>query len=143
MLNFIQKLSNWLYHKRIPLLPKLFRIIIFILFHCDIPPTVKIGNNVVFAHQGLGVVINGNCQIGDGTRISPNVVIGGAGKERLVNGNLMVAPCIGKNVIIGAGSQVIGPIFIADGAVIGAGSVVTKDVPAYTTVAGNPSKNIH
>lgn len=46
---------------------------------------------------------------------------------------------IGKNVWIGDGARILGGVTIGDGAVIGANSVVTKDVPAYTVVAGNPA----
>lgn len=47
---------------------------------------------------------------------------------------------IGKNVFIGARSIVMKGVTIGDGAVVGAGSVVTKDVPANAIVAGNPAK---
>ena len=51
-------------------------------------------------------------------------------------------PQIGNNVFIGANSVVIGEIIIGDGAIIGAGSVVTKDVPPNAIVIGNPAKVI-
>lgn len=142
MLNFNQRLSHKLSKRGIPVIPTIFRIINFLIFHCDIPPATVVGNDVVFTHHGLGVVINGLSTIGDHTRISPNVTIGGSGKKREIDGAIMEAPIIGKNVIIGAGSQVIGPIFIGDGAIIGAGSVVTKDVAPNITVAGNPARKI-
>lgn len=49
---------------------------------------------------------------------------------------------IGKNVWVGSGAILIGPLCIADGAVIGAGAVVRDDVPAYTTVAGVPARPV-
>ena len=55
--------------------------------------------------------------------------------------NVLVAPT-GDNVDVGANAILIGPIHIGDGAVIGAGAVVVKDVPARTIVAGNPAKVI-
>lgn len=49
---------------------------------------------------------------------------------------------VGNDVYIGYGVTVIGPVTIGNGAVLGAGAVVTKDVPAYAIVAGNPAKVI-
>ncbi len=53
-----------------------------------------------------------------------------------------ILPKIGNNVKVGCGAIVIGGITIGDGAIIGAGAVVTKDVPANAVVAGNPAKII-
>lgn len=47
---------------------------------------------------------------------------------------------IGSDVLIGAGSNIIGPVHIGDGAVIGAGTVVTRDVPPYSIVCGTPGR---
>jgi acetyltransferase-like isoleucine patch superfamily enzyme len=49
---------------------------------------------------------------------------------------------VGNDVWIGAGARIIGGVSIGDGAVIGAGSVVTKDIPPYTIAAGNPARVI-
>lgn len=53
-----------------------------------------------------------------------------------------IAPVIEDNVIIGAKATIIGSIKIGQGSVIGAGSVVVKDVPPYSVVAGNPARII-
>lgn len=53
-----------------------------------------------------------------------------------------VVPTIGNNVWIAAGAVVIGPITIGDDVIIGANSVVTKDIPSHSIVAGNPGKII-
>jgi acetyltransferase-like isoleucine patch superfamily enzyme len=47
---------------------------------------------------------------------------------------------IGENVWIGARASIIGNVRIGDGAIVGAGTVVTKDVPAYSICAGNPMR---
>ncbi len=49
---------------------------------------------------------------------------------------------IGNDVWIGCNAVILGGVEVGDGAVVGAGAVVTKDVPAYTIVAGNPAKEI-
>ena len=51
-------------------------------------------------------------------------------------------PVIGNNVFIGPNSVILGPIKIGDGAVIGAGSVVLKDIKNNETWAGNPSRRL-
>ena len=74
--------------------------------------------------------------IGDGCMLFHNVTIGGNGKT----GDVIGAPVIGKNVFIGAGAVILGPITIGDGAKIGANSVVLHDVPEGATAVGMPAK---
>src|SRR5690554_552845 len=76
------------------------------LFSCEIPATVVIGENVVFAHYGLGVTIHGRTEIGDNVKIYQNVTIGsrnGEGPPKILN-----------NVLIGAGACVLGDITIGN-----------------------------
>lgn len=129
-------LSRRLYLKGTPILPQLIYKIIRIVFACDVKYTADIGKNVGFFHNGLGVVIHKFAKIGDGTVLYQNVTIGGNGKSEELNG----VPTIGKNVFIGAGAVILGPINIGDNARIGANSVVLTDVEANTTVAGLPAK---
>lgn len=56
--------------------------------------------------------------------------------------NDKIAPCIGDNVLIGAGAKIIGPIKVGNNVKIGANAVVAKDVPDNCTVVGNPAKII-
>lgn len=113
-------------------------------FHCDY------GYNI---HLGSGVFLNFNCVIldvvkvviGDGTQIGPGVQILTADHPRdpamrataLESGQPIG---IGRNVWIGGGALILPGVTIGDDAIIGAGSVVTRDVPAGATVAGNPAR---
>lgn len=104
------------------------------VFGIDIHPGAKIGNGIMFDH-GTGIVNGETAVIGNNVSILHNVTLGGTGKS---GGDRH--PKIGDGVLIGAGSCVLGNIWIGDGAKVGAGSVVLKDVPARTTVVGNPAK---
>jgi len=91
-------------------------------YGCDIPRAVSIGKGIIFSHNAMGVVLHPNAVIGDNVCIQHHVLIG----EK--NGN--ECPVIGNNVTINPYSIVIGNVKIGDNSVIGAGSIVTKDVPA-------------
>ncbi len=106
-----------------------------VVYACDIMPKLNIGDNVRFAHNGLGVIINQNARIGNNVKIGGNVVIGGRGRKG-------EAPNIEDNVLIGASALVLGGITIGHDSIIGAGSVVLKDVPPNCVVVGNPAKII-
>ena len=79
--------------------------------------------------------MNQNVKIGKNCSIRPYTVIGNKqdGKNEQV-------PIIGDNVTIGCNVSIIGKITVGDNAVIGAGSVVVKDVPANAVVVGNPAR---
>lgn len=100
----------------------------------EIHPGAKIGRRFVIDH-GMGVVIGETAVIGDDVLIYHGVTLGAktatSGKRH---------PNIGNNVTIGANAIVLGNITIGDGASIGAGSVVTKDLPAGKIAVGNPAK---
>jgi len=103
---------------------------------CFIPDLQRLlDKNTKFIHP-IGIVIAENAIIGKNCSIYQNVTIGP--KSSADN----KSPTIGDNVRIYANACVIGDIKIGDNAVIGAGSVVTHDVPANAVVAGNPAKII-
>lgn len=98
-----------------------------------------IGRDAVFQSQpvlphGLhGVYISRYAKIGAACRIYQNVTIGSIGCE---------APVIGNHCLIGAGAVLIGNIRVGDFVKIGAGAVVSRDVPSYATVVAQPSRVI-
>lgn len=93
----------------------------------------KIGPGFKIAHAG-GIVINNSTKIGKNFTIMQNCTIGS------VYGPNGGVPTIGDNVVMCAGSIVIGKVKIGNNVMIGAGAVVTKDVPDNAVVVGVPAK---
>jgi putative colanic acid biosynthesis acetyltransferase WcaB len=104
----------------------------------DIPSGTRIGPGLRLFHgQTLVInkaaVIGRNCTLRHGTTIGCKV---------LLDGRAGPSPVIMNNVDVGSNAVIIGDIVIGDGAIIGAGAVVTKSVPARAVVAGNPARII-
>jgi serine O-acetyltransferase len=106
------------------------------IFAVDINPAARIGIGIMLDH-GTGIVIGETAVVGDNCSILQGVTLGGTGKE---TGDRH--PKIGANVLLSVGAKVLGNIAVGDCSVVGAGSVVLKDVPPRTTVAGVPAKEI-
>ncbi len=102
----------------------------------EIHPGATIGPGFFIDH-GMGVVIGETTEIGEDVTIYQGVTLGGTGKH---GGKRH--PTVHDGVIVGAGASVLGPLDVGEGAKIGAGSIVVKDVPANTTVVGNPGKPV-
>lgn len=105
---------------------------------------VHFGKNV-YANFNLTLVDDTDIYVGDYTMFAPNVVIATAGhpvlpalREKGYQYNLPVR--IGKNCWLGSGVIVLPGVTIGDNTVVGAGSVVTKDLPANVVAFGNPCK---
>jgi maltose O-acetyltransferase len=113
-------------------------------FHCDYGFNLALGKGV-FMNFGCVVLDVVTVSIGDKTQIGPNVQLLAADHPRnpaereagLENGRPIA---IGRNVWIGGGAIILPGITVGDDAIIGAGSVVTRDVPAGATVLGNPAR---
>lgn len=129
------RFSQACHEKKLKLLAGFVSRLIRVLFSCDIPPTTTIGDGTVFAHNGLGCVVNECAIIGKNCKILQNVTIGGRGEGS-------GTPIIGDNVLIGAGACILGGITIENGVKIGANAVVLNDVPENVTVVGVPAKII-
>ena len=104
------------------------------VFGVDIHPNAKLGRRLMFDH-GTAIVIGETAIVEDDVSMLHSVTLGGTGKE---GGDRH--PKVRRGVLIGAGAKILGNIEIGEGAKVGAGSVVLRNVPAYTTVVGNPAK---
>ena len=105
---------------------------------------VRVGSHV-YANFGLKLVDDTFITIGDYTMIGPNVVLAAAGHpvlpELREQGLQFNAPVvIGRNCWLGAGVLVMPGVTVGDNTVVGAGSVVTKDLPAHVVAVGNPCR---
>lgn len=105
---------------------------------------VHVGNHF-YSNFSLTLVDDTDIYIGDSVMIAPNVTLATAGhpidpslRERIYQYNLPIH--IGNRVWIGAGAVILPGVTIGDDSVIGAGSVVTKDIPAGVVAVGNPCR---
>ena len=104
------------------------------VFQTDINPAARIGKGIFLDHA-TGLVVGETAVIGDNVSILHGVTLGGTGKEGSDR-----HPKIGNGVLIGAGAKILGNIHIGHCSRIAAGSVVLKEVPPKTTVAGVPAR---
>ncbi len=100
----------------------------------EIHPGAKIGRRFFIDH-GMGIVIGETAEIGDDVLMYQGAVLGGTTREKKKR-----HPTICNKAIIGADAVVLGAIEVGEGARVGSGSVVVKDVPAGATVVGVPGK---
>ena len=113
-------------------------------FHCDYGYNVHLGDGV-FINFGCVILDVVTVHIGPGTQIGPGVQILTADHPRDAAVRALMLEfgrpvTIGRNVWIGGGAMILPGITIGDDAIVGAGSVVTRDVAANVTVAGNPAR---
>lgn len=113
-------------------------------FHTDHGKNITVGKNV-FINMGCKFQDQGGIFIGDGALIGHNVVMATLNHDILPEKRKSMEPKpihIGKDVWIGSNSVILPGVSIGDGAVVAAGAVVTRDVPANTVVGGVPAKKI-
>lgn len=130
MHRFAHKLYNKKFYFMARLVSQLNRFITGIEIH----PGAKIGKGLFIDH-GMGVVIGETAEVGNNVTIYHGVTLGGTGKDKGKR-----HPTVGDDVVIGAGSKVLGPIYIGSGAKIGANAVVLRDVPSNATAVGVPAR---
>jgi serine O-acetyltransferase len=116
----------------VPLLPRFIAYMTTAVTGVEIHPAARIGRGLFIDH-GVGVVIGETAEVGYDVTIYQGVTLGGTGFARGKR-----HPTVGNEVMIGAGSALLGPIVIGDRSKIGANSVVIHDVPPNSTVVGNP-----
>src|SRR5829696_306262 len=116
----------------IPLVPRMFANTMKLVTGVEIHPAARIGRGLFIDH-GSGVVIGETSEVGDNVTMYQGVTLGGTGFARGKR-----HPTIGDEVMIGSGAKLLGPIDVGRCSKIGANSVVIHDVPANSTVVGNP-----
>jgi len=120
------------------------RLPVLIHPHAYVSPTAKLGDGsvvmagaIVSAHVTMGELgivntrasVDHDCLIGDCVHIAPGVTLAGG-------------VTVGNGVLIGVGASVMPGLCIGDDSVVGAGTVVIRDVPSSTTVVGSPARII-
>ena len=131
---FFHRIAYALYQRGLRFLPRFISAIGLFLTTIDIHPAATMGRRVFIDH-GVGVVIGETAVIGDDVIIYQQVTLGGVSTSKGKR-----HPTLGNNVVIGAGSKVLGNIHIGENSKVGANSVVVKDVPADSTAIGIPAR---
>jgi serine O-acetyltransferase len=131
----LYRVGNWLYRKKVPLLPVVVNGLVRIVHNCAIYSQTEIGDGTIFGYGGIGVVIHKRARIGRNCVIGTNVTVGGRSKSKNV-------PVIGDDVYIATGAKILGDITIGNNCVVGANAVVISDVPSNSVVVGIPAKVI-
>ncbi|MBO6164220.1 MAG: sugar O-acetyltransferase [Lachnospiraceae bacterium] len=115
-------------------------------FYCDYGSNIHVGKNF-FANYNCMIIDVAPVTIGDNCQMAPNVAIYTAGHPvhpatRNTAYEYGIEVTIGDNVWIGGNTVILPGVHIGDNTVIGAGSVVTRDIPAWCVAAGNPCRVI-
>jgi serine O-acetyltransferase len=116
----------------VPVLPRLIATASRAVTGIEIHPAAKIGQSFFIDH-GMGVVIGETAEIGSNVTLYQGVTLGGTGFSTGKR-----HPTVEDNVTIGSGAKLLGPIRVGHGSKVGANTVVIHDVPANSTVVGNP-----
>jgi serine O-acetyltransferase len=116
----------------VPMLPRVIAAVSRSITGIEIHPAAHIGRSFFIDH-GMGVVIGETAEIGDNVTLYQGVTLGGTG---FASGKRH--PTVEDNVTIGSGAKLLGPIRVGHGSKVGANTVVIHDVPANSTVVGNP-----
>jgi serine O-acetyltransferase len=128
----IHRFSHLLWHAGLRWLARLVSHFSRWITGIEIHPGATIGRRVFIDH-GMGVVIGETAEIGDRVTLYQGVTLGGTGFQRGKR-----HPTVADDVTIGSGAKLLGPIEVGHCAKVGANSVVVSDVPANSTVVGNP-----
>jgi len=128
----LHRISHRLYKWNVPLLPRVLSQFARFLTGIEIHPGATIGRRFFIDH-GAGVVIGETSEIGDDVLLYQGVTLGGTGREKGKR-----HPTLGDGVVVGTGAKVLGNILIGNHVKIGAGSVVVRPAPDYSTVVGVP-----
>ncbi len=132
----IYRVGNFLYKRKAFFLARLLSQFGRLLTGIEIHPGATIGKGFFIDH-GMGVVIGETTEIGNYVTIYQGVTLGGTGKDHGKR-----HPTLEDRVVVGSGAKVLGPITIAAGSKIGAGSVVLRDTRKDSTTVGYKAKMV-
>lgn len=132
----MHRAAHFMHEQGLPVVPRIVSQVNRFVTGIEIHPAADIGEGFFIDH-GAGVVIGETTEVGDNVTIYQGVTLGGTGKE---SGKRH--PTLEDNVTIGAGAKVLGSVTVSRNAKIGAGSIVIHDVPADSTVVGNPGRPV-
>ena len=128
------RVAYFLHRIKLKLLARMVSQVCRFFTGIEIHPAAKIEGGVFIDH-GHGVVIGETAEVRKGVVIYQGVTLGGTGKEKGKR-----HPTIMENAVISAGAKVLGGFTVGEGAKVGAGAVVLKEVPPYATVVGVPAR---
>ena len=130
------RVAHWLWIENRKELAYLFQSLSSEKFSVDIHPAACLGKGIFFDHA-TAIVIGETAVVSDNVSILQEVTLGGTGKKE---GDRH--PKIREGVLISAGAKILGNVVVGEGAKIGAGAVVLKDIPPHSTAVGVPAKVI-
>lgn len=131
----IHRLGHWCYNHKIPIIPKLIQLYIFVIHSSRIPSKTIIGRGTTLTAKGMGVIFNGDEIIGEDCKIGHHV-------KMLRKNPYNNCAKIGNRVFISSGAVIMGNVEIGNNVIIGANSVVTKSIPDGYIVGGIPASII-
>jgi serine O-acetyltransferase len=126
------RFAHALWQSDVPLVPRVIAYTTRSITGVEIHPAAEIGSDFFIDH-GSGVVIGETTEIGDRVTLYQGVTLGGTGFARGKR-----HPTLEDDVTVGSGAKLLGPVTVGRNAKVGANTVVIEDVPAHTTVVGNP-----
>ncbi|GAB2196451.1 serine O-acetyltransferase [Sessilibacter sp. MAH4] len=130
------RVAHWLWNQNRKPFALFLQNRISVVFSVDIHPAAVIGKGIMFDHA-TGIVVGETARVDDHVSIMQSVTLGGTGKE---SGDRH--PKIRRGVLIGAGAKILGNIIVGENALVGAGSVVLKEVEPHAIVAGVPAVKV-
>ena len=130
----LHRIAHAIHRRGVPFVPRLISQLARFLTGIEIHPGATLGRGFFIDH-GMGVVIGETAEIGDWVMLYQGVTLGGTGKQKGKR-----HPTLEDNVVIGVGAIVLGDITIGQGARVGGGAVVVKDVPPHATAVGVPAR---
>ena len=134
----LHRLAHWFWNNGLKWLGRFTSNFTRWLTGIEIHPGAKIGRRVFIDH-GMGVVVGETAEIGDDCTIYQGVTLGGTSLAKGAKRH----PTLGRGVIVGANSQVLGGFTVGDGARVGSNAVVLRAVPPGATAVGNPARVLH